>query len=81
MLFATIPQDEPVTPPTSISDAMSQNMDSDVHHFDDVELEIAEDCSQFYDDPLGWVLWAFDWGYGDLVGFDGPDTWQRDNYG
>jgi len=43
-----------------------------------VDLLLADECSQYYDDPYGWVLWAFDWGYGELTGFDGPDTWQRD---
>lgn len=43
-----------------------------------VELQLAEECGRFYADPYGWVLWAFDWGYGDLEGFDGPDDWQRD---
>ena len=23
-------------------------------------------------------MWAFDWGYGELEGFDGPDEWQRE---
>lgn len=46
--------------------------------YDDVDRQLAEDCSRFYDDPLGWVLWAFDWNLDDLQGFDGPDEWQRD---
>ncbi len=33
---------------------------------------------QFYYDPYGFVLFAFDWSKGDLKGFDGPDEWQRD---
>lgn len=81
MFFASIPDTPtplPTPPPASVSDAMRQNMDSEVHHFDDIELTIAEDCSQFYDDPYGWVLWAFDWGYDALEGFDGPDKWQRE---
>lgn len=41
-----------------------------------IEVELAEQVSRFYDDPLGFVLWAFDWDEGDLEGFDGPDTWQ-----
>lgn len=43
-----------------------------------LDLQLADACAEFYDDPLGWVLWAFDWGNGDLVGFDGPDQWQVD---
>ena len=45
---------------------------------DKLELRLAEECSQYYADPYGWVLWAFDWGRGDLEGWDGPDVWQRD---
>lgn len=29
-------------------------------------------------DPLRFVLFAFAWGQGDLVGHDGPETWQRE---
>lgn len=43
-----------------------------------IDLQLADDCSFFYADPYGWVLWAFDWGYGDLQGFDGPDEWQKE---
>lgn len=39
---------------------------------------IIEQLAQFRHDPLGFVLWAFDWGSGDLVGQDGPDEWQRE---
>lgn len=45
---------------------------------DDLDLMLADDCGSYYADPLGWVLWAFDWGHGELEGFDGPDEWQRD---
>lgn len=31
--------------------------------------------AQFYNDPLGFVLWAFPWGEGDLEG-EYPDRWQ-----
>jgi hypothetical protein len=44
----------------------------------DIETELADQASEYYADPLGFVLWAFDWGVGDLVGIDGPDDWQRD---
>jgi len=44
----------------------------------EVDLMLADECSQFINDPLGWVMWAFDWGYGELEGFDGPDEWQRE---
>lgn len=39
---------------------------------------LAEDMGRFFYDPLGWVLYAFDWGVGELEGFDGPDDWQRE---
>jgi hypothetical protein len=43
-----------------------------------VDADIATDCSQYYDDPLGWVMWAFPWGEEGtpLEDFDGPDVWQ-----
>lgn len=63
---------------SSVSEAMARNMESDVHAFGDIELLLADECAQFYNDPLGWVMWAFDWGHGDLEGFDGPDVWQVD---
>ena len=44
----------------------------------ETELFLAEECSRFYADPLGFVNWAFDWGHGDLEGFTGPDDWQCD---
>lgn len=34
------------------------------------------DIAGFYADPLGFVLYAFDWGHGDLAKWDGPDQWQ-----
>lgn len=42
------------------------------------DLALLEENLKFYHDPYRWVLWAFDWGYGDLEGFDGPDEWQKD---
>lgn len=44
----------------------------------DVDLMLADEVAQFYADPLGFVMWAFDWNYGELEGFEGPDDWQRD---
>lgn len=44
----------------------------------DPDVLLAEDMGRFFYDPLGWVMYAFEWGYGDLTGFDGPDEWQRD---
>lgn len=44
----------------------------------DFNAELAQDMAGFYDNPLGFVLYAFDWGHGDLAGWDGPDKWQSD---
>jgi len=43
----------------------------------DPDVLLAEDMGRFFYDPLGWVMYAFEWGVGDLDGFDGPDEWQR----
>jgi len=40
------------------------------------EGELANDIAEFYDDPLGFVFYAFEWGVGELQGMDGPDVWQ-----
>ena len=44
----------------------------------DPEALLADASAECYADPLKWVLMMFDWGRGDLAGFDGPDIWQRD---
>jgi hypothetical protein len=41
-------------------------------------VALAEDMAAFYDNPLGFVLYAFDWNNGDLEGWDGPDEWQTE---
>lgn len=51
---------------------------ADAYELDQYDLELADDCARYYADPYGWVMWAFDWGYGELKGRDGPDTWQKD---
>ena len=43
-----------------------------------VNVDIATDVAKYYDDPVGFVYWAFGWDELDLEGFDGPDTWQLD---
>jgi hypothetical protein len=49
-------------------------------HISNVDAEIAADCAAYYDDPLGFVLWAFPWGEKNtpLENFDGPDQWQME---
>lgn len=42
------------------------------------EAQLQEAVASFVDNPLGFVLFAFDWGNGDLAGQEGPDTWQAD---
>jgi hypothetical protein len=49
------------------------------HQYGSIDLELADECGEYHYDPLGWVMWAFDWGHGELEGFDGPDEWQK-NY-
>ncbi|QIU92141.1 terminase [Yokenella regensburgei] len=44
----------------------------------DPESLLAEDMGKFFYDPLGWVKYSFEWGRGELTGFDGPDEWQID---
>lgn len=41
-----------------------------------VELELAKDIATFYNDPLGFVKYVFNWGEGELKGHTGPDEWQ-----
>jgi hypothetical protein len=44
----------------------------------DYEQQLQEQVERFVFDPLGFVLWAFDWGKGELEGQTGPDTWQAE---
>lgn len=37
---------------------------------------LAEDMGKFYANPSGFVMYAYEWGKGDLTGFDGPFDWQ-----
>jgi hypothetical protein len=39
--------------------------------------EIIAEAATYTHDPLGYVLWAFPWGEGELAHSDGPRTWQR----
>lgn len=42
----------------------------------DVIGDIAEEAASFAQDPLGFVLWNYPWGEGQLAKWDGPDEWQ-----
>ncbi|HCE08100.1 MAG TPA: terminase [Oxalobacteraceae bacterium] len=44
-----------------------------------LEQQLVDDIAGFTHDPLGFVLYAFDWGRGELAKFpDGPDDWARE---
>lgn len=42
------------------------------------EEELTADMARFYDDPVGFVYYAFPWGSGELAGQTGPDKWQTE---
>lgn len=42
---------------------------------EDQDAGLADEMAQFYDDPLGFIMFVFPWGEGQLKGFDGPDKW------
>lgn len=45
----------------------------------DPEQQLLEDIAGFFDDPLGFVMYAYPWGEpGPLEKEEGPDTWQVD---
>jgi hypothetical protein len=44
---------------------------------DEYEAALTDDIAEFYDDPVGYVMYAFPWGTGELKDHDGPDAWQR----
>lgn len=44
---------------------------------DEILDEFEYGCEHFCHDPYGWVLWAFDWGHGELKDYTGPDEWQE----
>lgn len=39
---------------------------------------MVDDAGSFVHDPLGAVLYGFPWGKGELVGYEGPRAWQRE---
>ncbi len=44
----------------------------------DIRARLAADIGETARDPLAFVRYAFNWGEGELSGFQGPDDWQRD---
>lgn len=43
-----------------------------------IEQELQRRCAMYYDDPVAWAYWAFDWGHGQLAGIDKMDPWQEE---
>ncbi|RPX30156.1 terminase [Pseudomonas aeruginosa] len=43
----------------------------------DPEQQLIEDIASFSHDPLGFSMYAYPWGEGELEGVDGPREWQR----
>ena len=48
---------------------------------DSQEEELQDACIRFADDPLGFTLFNYDWGQGELKESSGPDAWQVDVFG
>ena len=44
--------------------------------FTNSDIQLADEMAKYYTDPLGFVMFAFEWNEGDLLGFEGPDEWQ-----
>jgi hypothetical protein len=42
------------------------------------DASLADEILGMYDDPYRFVLFAFDFGHGDLAGWTGPDEWQTE---
>jgi hypothetical protein len=40
--------------------------------------ELQEACVRFSNDPIGFVRFMFDWGHGQLEGWEGPDVWHQE---
>lgn len=41
-----------------------------------LEDEIIEAAARYQHDPLGWAMFAYDWGVGELEGYNAPREWQ-----
>jgi len=44
----------------------------------DVDQMLCDDIGAMYADPLSFVRYIFEWGEGELEGWDGPDEWQTE---
>lgn len=43
-----------------------------------IETKLNADMGKFIYDPLGHVMYSYQWGKGELEGFDGPQDWQKE---
>jgi len=41
------------------------------------EQMLIDDAARFFEDPYGFVMYAYEWGKGELEGFSGPFEWQK----
>lgn len=59
---------------------MSVTSQNAKHPEQGLEDALIEDVAQFYDDPLGFVIWSLPWGEPgtSLADEDGPDEWQEE---
>jgi hypothetical protein len=48
------------------------------NNLSDFEKELINDIGGFTHDPLGFALYAYKWGHGELEKHSGPRTWQAD---
>lgn len=44
----------------------------------ELEQQIIDAAAKYQHDPLAWVRYAYDWGYGELDGYNGPREWQAE---
>lgn len=52
-----------------------KHQESSVHVADKA---LGDVCARLRNYPYEWVMWAFDWGEGQLEGFESPDKWQTE---
>ena len=66
MFMTPSPQDSK----PSVHQVMSATAATEEFSPDELDQALADEVSQFYADPLGFVMWAFDWSHGELEGFE-----------
>lgn len=45
---------------------------------DKADKVLQDACIKYIDDPLGWVMFFYDWKYGQLKEWSGPDEWHKE---